>query len=133
MLLLVKYAYLRQSCLHLFPFPFRVLLSVLNVCPVPSFGPAPDFTLKVAAAQAESARLRAAAAREAAEKAALEQANDELDAKVRAAVAAEDDFRYASYVSDNFVMNVINVGTTDHDHAGLNPTLCLHRQPVLRE
>lgn len=49
--------------------------------------------IKVAAAQAESARLRAVVAREAAEKAALEQATDELEAKLRAAMAAEEDFR----------------------------------------
>lgn len=44
-------------------------------------------------AQAETARLKAAAARAAAVKTSLEQAADELEAKCRAAVAAEEDSR----------------------------------------
>lgn len=48
---------------------------------------------QVAAAQTESVRLRTIVSREAAEKAALEQVTDELEAKLRAAVAAEEDFR----------------------------------------
>lgn len=47
----------------------------------------------MAAAQAETRRLRTAATREAGEKASLEQAADELEAKCRAASAAEEDFR----------------------------------------
>ncbi|CAM9141055.1 unnamed protein product, partial [Hapterophycus canaliculatus] len=49
---------------------------------------------QVAVAQAETARLRAAALRAAAEKTGLEQAADELEAKCRAAVAAEEDSRH---------------------------------------
>ncbi|CAB1109002.1 unnamed protein product [Ectocarpus sp. CCAP 1310/34] len=49
---------------------------------------------RVAVAQAETARLKAAAVRAAAEKTSLEQAADELEAKCRAAVAAEEDSRH---------------------------------------
>lgn len=44
-------------------------------------------------AQAETARLRAAAVHEAAAKVGLEQSADELEAKCRAATAAEEDSR----------------------------------------
>ncbi|CAM9661981.1 unnamed protein product, partial [Ectocarpus sp. 8 AP-2014] len=49
---------------------------------------------EVAVAQAETARLKAAAVRAAAEKTSLEQAADELEAKCRAAIAAEEDSRH---------------------------------------
>eukprot|EP00752_Nemacystus_decipiens_P005084 g4614.t1 len=49
---------------------------------------------EVAVAQAETARLKAAAARAAAEKTSLEQAADELEARCRAAIAAEEDSRH---------------------------------------
>ena len=47
--------------------------------------------------QAETARLKAAAARAAAEKTSLEQAADELEARCRAAIAAEEDSRYDTF------------------------------------
>ncbi|CAM9691836.1 unnamed protein product [Ectocarpus sp. 6 AP-2014] len=49
---------------------------------------------RVVVAQAETARLKAAAVRAAAEKTSLEQAADELEAKCRAAIAAEEDSRH---------------------------------------
>lgn len=52
----------------------------------------------MAVAQAETGRLKAAAARAAAEKTSLEQAADELEAKCRAAIAAEEDSRYLLYI-----------------------------------
>lgn len=48
---------------------------------------------QVAMAQAETARLRAAAVHEAAARVGLEQSADELEAKYRAATAAEEDSR----------------------------------------
>lgn len=51
---------------------------------------------QVAVAQAETSRLKAAAVRAAAEKTSLEQAADELEAKCRAAIAAEEDSRYVN-------------------------------------
>lgn len=50
---------------------------------------------QLAVAQAETARLRAAAVRAAAEKTGLEQSVDELEAKCRAAIASDEDSRYS--------------------------------------